>query len=43
VQLLQPFSSAETQEVVLIRQPITLGFPLHTEVMKRFFTTANQQ
>lgn len=41
VQLLQPFSSAETQEVALILHPIELGFPMHTEVMQRFFTAAN--
>lgn len=38
VEVLQPFSSAETQEVVLIEEPIELGFPLHTEVIKRFFS-----
>jgi ADP-ribose pyrophosphatase YjhB (NUDIX family) len=35
---LQPFSSNETQEVLLIREPIELGFSMHTEMMKRFFT-----
>jgi ADP-ribose pyrophosphatase YjhB (NUDIX family) len=34
---LQPFSSNETQEVLLIQEPIELGFSMHTEVMKRFF------
>jgi ADP-ribose pyrophosphatase YjhB (NUDIX family) len=38
IELFQPFSSAETQEVVLVREPIELGFPMHTEVMKQFFT-----
>ena len=38
VELLQPFSSAETQEVVLIEEPMELGFPLHTDVIKRFFS-----
>jgi ADP-ribose pyrophosphatase YjhB (NUDIX family) len=38
IELFQPFSSAETQEVVLIKEPIELGFPMHTEVMRRFFT-----
>ena len=38
IELFQPFSSAETQEVKLIEEPIELGFPMHTEVMKRFFT-----
>jgi ADP-ribose pyrophosphatase YjhB (NUDIX family) len=35
---LKPFTSNETQEVTLIDRPIELGFPLHTEVVKRFFT-----
>ena len=34
---LQPFSSAETQEVVLIDRPIELGFTMHTDVVRRFF------
>ncbi len=34
---LQPFSSAETQEVVLIEEPIELGFSMHTDVVGRFF------
>jgi len=34
---LKPFSSEETQEVVLIKSPIELGFPMHTEVVKRYF------
>jgi len=33
----KPFSSAETQEVVLINTPIELGFPLHSEIIKRYF------
>ena len=37
IELFQPFSSAETQEVVLAREPIELGFPMHSNVMKRFF------
>jgi ADP-ribose pyrophosphatase YjhB (NUDIX family) len=37
IELFQPFSSAETQEVVLVREPIELGFPMHTEVMRKFF------
>jgi ADP-ribose pyrophosphatase YjhB (NUDIX family) len=37
LELFQPFSSAETQEVVLIKKPIELGFPMHTEVMRKFF------
>jgi hypothetical protein len=38
VERLQPFSSTETQEVVLIEEPMELGFPLHTAVIKRFFS-----
>ncbi len=34
---LKPFSSKETQEIVLVEEPIELGFPMHTEVVKRFF------
>ena len=34
---LQPFSSPETQETVLIRQPIELGFVMHTRVVARYF------
>lgn len=37
IELFRPFSSAETQEVVLVKEPIELGFPMHTEVMRRFF------
>jgi ADP-ribose pyrophosphatase YjhB (NUDIX family) len=34
---LKPFSSKETQEILLVEEPIELGFPMHTEVVKRFF------
>ena len=34
---LKPFSSKETQEVVLIEEPIELGFTMHTDVVRRFF------
>ena len=34
---LRPFSSEETQEVVLLDRPIELGFPMHTRVVARFF------
>lgn len=37
IELFKPFSSEETQEVVLVTEPIELGFPMHTEMMKRFF------
>lgn len=35
--LLQPFSSSETQEVVIIDRPMELGFPLHTRVAAEYF------
>ena len=38
LELFQPFTSSETQEVALIEEPIELGFPMHTEAVKRFFT-----
>lgn len=34
---LQPFSSAETQEIALIEEPVELGFPLHNEWVRRYF------
>jgi len=37
LELFRPFSSAETQEVMMIAEPIELGFPMHTDVMRRFF------
>lgn len=33
----RPFSSAETQEVALIEEPIELGFSMHTRVVRRYF------
>ncbi|WP_429886331.1 NUDIX domain-containing protein [Geoalkalibacter halelectricus] len=33
----KPFSSEETQEVVIIEKPIDLGFIMHTEIAARFF------
>lgn len=35
--VLRPFRSEETQEVVLIKEPIELGFRMHTDVVRRFF------
>ncbi len=35
--VLRPFSSKATQEVVLIDRPIELGFPMHTQVVARYF------
>lgn len=37
--LIRPFSSAETQEVVLIEQPTQLGFPMHTAIVERYFAS----
>ncbi len=37
LEVLLPFSSKETQEVVLIDRPIELGFPMHTQVVARYF------
>ena len=34
---LKPFSSAETQEIALIEEPIELGFPLHNLLVRRYF------
>jgi len=34
---LRPFTSAETQEVVLIDRPLGLGFMMHTLMVARFF------
>jgi 8-oxo-dGTP pyrophosphatase MutT (NUDIX family) len=36
-EVLKPFHSAETQEVVLIEAPIELGFTMHTRVVTRYF------
>ncbi len=38
--ILKPFSSEETQEVVLIHRPVELGFPMHTRVVERYFNEA---
>ncbi|HZV82127.1 MAG TPA: NUDIX domain-containing protein [Geobacteraceae bacterium] len=35
--IFRPFSTAETQEVVVIREPMELGFPMHTLVVRRYF------
>jgi len=36
-EVLQPFSSSETQEVTLIDRPVELGFPNHTRVVADYF------
>lgn len=33
----RPFTSAETQEVVLIDRPLELGFTMHTRMVARYF------
>lgn len=38
----RPFTSHETLEVVLIREPVELGFPMHTQVVGRFFAERAQ-
>jgi ADP-ribose pyrophosphatase YjhB (NUDIX family) len=35
--VVQTFSSAETQEVAVIEQPVELGFSMHTKVVARYF------
>jgi ADP-ribose pyrophosphatase YjhB (NUDIX family) len=35
---LHPFSSSETEEVVLIERPRELGFSMHTLVVARYFS-----
>ncbi|BCR03323.1 NUDIX hydrolase [Desulfuromonas versatilis] len=39
---LRPFRCAETREVVRIEGPVELGFPLHTEVVRRYFAEGGQ-
>jgi len=34
---LKPFSSSETQEIALIKEPVELGFPLHNLLIRRYF------
>ncbi|RNC64948.1 MAG: NUDIX domain-containing protein [Desulfuromonadales bacterium] len=40
--VLQPFSSEETQEVLLIDRPMELGFVMHTNVVARYFAEAGR-
>lgn len=39
---LQPFSSAETQEIALIEEPVELGFPLHNIWVRRYFADMDE-
>lgn len=36
-EVLKPFTSEETQEVLLIDRPVELGFVMHTRVVARYF------
>jgi len=40
--VVRPFRSDETEEVVLIGEPRELGFPMHTEVVERYFAEKNR-
>jgi ADP-ribose pyrophosphatase YjhB (NUDIX family) len=42
IECLKPFSSGETQEVVLIDGPTELGFTMHTDVVGRYFAEQRQ-
>lgn len=37
LEVLRPFVSVETAEVLLIEEPMPLGFPMHTDVVRRYF------
>lgn len=37
-EVLQPFVSNETTEVLLIKEPIELGFSMHTQLVRRYFS-----
>lgn len=37
ISVLKPFSSSETQEVLLIERPMEMGFTMHTQVVARYF------
>lgn len=39
---LHPFSSDETQEIALIKEPVALGFPLHDLWVRRYFAEAGR-
>lgn len=39
---LKPFNSKETQEVLLIKRPTELSFPIHTRVVAWFFADKNR-
>lgn len=39
--VLKPFSSYETQEILLIDRPMELGFPNHTHLIRGYFDSLN--
>ena len=41
--VLEPFTSEETQEVLLIDRPMELGFEMHTKVVARYFQEKNRR
>ncbi|HEY6837974.1 MAG TPA: NUDIX domain-containing protein [Geobacteraceae bacterium] len=43
VSSLQPFSSDETEEVLLIHGPTELGFVMHTQVVTRYFAERRER
>ena len=43
LRILKPFSSEETQEVLLIDRPMELGFSMHTLIVARYFTQQSLQ
>jgi ADP-ribose pyrophosphatase YjhB (NUDIX family) len=40
---LKPFTSEETQEVLLIDRPVELGFVMHTRVVARYFAESRRR
>jgi 8-oxo-dGTP pyrophosphatase MutT (NUDIX family) len=38
-----PFSSSETQEIDLIKEPVELGFPLHNLLIWRYFNETGKR
>ncbi|MBW6508067.1 MAG: NUDIX domain-containing protein [Desulfuromonadales bacterium] len=39
IRVLKPFSSHETQEILLIDRPMELGFPNHTHLIRNYFNS----
>jgi ADP-ribose pyrophosphatase YjhB (NUDIX family) len=40
---LWPFTSEETQEVLLLERPMELGFSMHTQVVERYFKETSRR